>query len=461
MRMRFDIFLALVLAVALAAPSIAQQPADPNSGCSDSCTPEACPPAPTYEDNPVDLTDWQDCDVCCVDNTAADGYLTDGKQALIDKGVCAPGDIVLVGKVSDCTAAVNAAFGGAKLNVCILGHGAPGLVSMGAGKGANNGMAGGDRDCLDDVSKPFFIEQNAGKIEEVHIFACSTGQDWDFLQWLAQGLDAHVGAPDKAICSGANGKNKCFWFEEGGAIHTAWPVPHFSTVNIFEANVLGDSGPVDTVALGIGAGPFVYQAIPAGVELDGMINDELPDGLSIDSNTGAISGTATSPGVFHVGCFLNDPKTGMPWDILWWKIIIDDGSIPHFKDIHFVTTGEPVDTGPVDTEGFAKPGPYGFEVVPPGQVLGGITSDEVPTGLVIDPDTGAVFGKAQSPGQYHVLCVVTRKGTWEVVAYLWWDFIIDGIDIPAVSEWGLMVMTLLALTAGTVVIGRRRRPTAA
>ncbi len=29
--------------------------------------------------------------------------------------------------------------------------------------------------------------------------------------------------------------------------------------------------------------------------------------------------------------------------------------------------------------------------------------------------------------------------------------------IPTVSEWGLIVMTLLALTAGTIVFGRRRR----
>ncbi len=32
--------------------------------------------------------------------------------------------------------------------------------------------------------------------------------------------------------------------------------------------------------------------------------------------------------------------------------------------------------------------------------------------------------------------------------------------IPAVSEWGLSVMTLLLLTVGTVVLGRRRRPAA-
>ncbi len=33
--------------------------------------------------------------------------------------------------------------------------------------------------------------------------------------------------------------------------------------------------------------------------------------------------------------------------------------------------------------------------------------------------------------------------------------------IPTVSEWGLIIMTLLALTAGTIVFARRRRPTVA
>ncbi len=33
--------------------------------------------------------------------------------------------------------------------------------------------------------------------------------------------------------------------------------------------------------------------------------------------------------------------------------------------------------------------------------------------------------------------------------------------VPTVSEWGLIVMTLLALTAGTIVFARRRRPAVA
>jgi hypothetical protein len=31
-----------------------------------------------------------------------------------------------------------------------------------------------------------------------------------------------------------------------------------------------------------------------------------------------------------------------------------------------------------------------------------------------------------------------------------------GIPVPTVSEWGLVVMLLLMLTAGTMMLGRRR-----
>ena len=35
---------------------------------------------------------------------------------------------------------------------------------------------------------------------------------------------------------------------------------------------------------------------------------------------------------------------------------------------------------------------------------------------------------------------------------------VNSAEIPTVSEWGLIIMTLLALTAGTIVFGRRRKP---
>ena len=41
------------------------------------------------------------------------------------------------------------------------------------------------------------------------------------------------------------------------------------------------------------------------------------------------------------------------------------------------------------------------------------------------------------------------------------DTISTGPEIPTVSEWGLIIMTLLLLTAGTIVFRRWRRPAAA
>ncbi len=38
---------------------------------------------------------------------------------------------------------------------------------------------------------------------------------------------------------------------------------------------------------------------------------------------------------------------------------------------------------------------------------------------------------------------------------------VNASAIPTVSEWGLIVMALLALTAGTIVFGRRRKPAVA
>ena len=37
----------------------------------------------------------------------------------------------------------------------------------------------------------------------------------------------------------------------------------------------------------------------------------------------------------------------------------------------------------------------------------------------------------------------------------------DAAEIPTVSEWGLIVLTLLGMTAGTIILARRRRPATA
>ncbi len=50
------------------------------------------------------------------------------------------------------------------------------------------------------------------------------------------------------------------------------------------------------------------------------------------------------------------------------------------------------------------------------------------------------------------------SASWLDDKVAWYENTTPLPDIPAVSEWGLIVMTLLALTAGTMVFARRRRP---
>ena len=68
----------------------AAPPIDPQQLCKDDCSDVACTPGPdtVYENDPVDLTDWQACDVCCIDATTPDSALERAKQALLDKDEC-------------------------------------------------------------------------------------------------------------------------------------------------------------------------------------------------------------------------------------------------------------------------------------------------------------------------------------------------------------------------------------
>ncbi|MCG8406942.1 MAG: IPTL-CTERM sorting domain-containing protein [Phycisphaerales bacterium] len=66
-----------------------------------------------------------------------------------------------------------------------------------------------------------------------------------------------------------------------------------------------------------------------------------------------------------------------------------------------------------------------------------------------DPETGAL----QVNNNAILNALPNYSGTAEVEEF---DLLLGAEPIPTVSEWGLIVMTLLLLTLGTVVLGQRR-----
>ncbi len=78
---------------------------------------------------------------------------------------------------------------------------------------------------------------------------------------------------------------------------------------------------------------------------------------------------------------------------------MDEGrqGFPHLEETHIVTVGQPVDTGPVDAAGLDGTPPFSFVAGQAGIEIMDTVSDALPSGLLIDPDTGAMTGTLQ-PG---------------------------------------------------------------
>ena len=78
-----------------------------------------------------------------------------------------------------------------------------------------------------------------------------------------------------------------------------------------------------------------------------------------------------------------------------------------------------------------------FELVSAGQDFRGDTTEDLPAGVSLDPDSGALQG---SPSDVvgttrHVLVVVTDTDTSTVVGFLWIEIVIvESSDIPTLSE---------------------------
>ena len=110
-----------------------------------------------------------------------------------------------------------------------------------------------------------------------------------------------------------------------------------------------------------------------------------------------------------------------------------------FGDDALAVVGNPV----LSTEGFGESNVEYITVLLGDPSMETLLDDTLPAAIQASPDFPEKWIEMSVNGQ-----VVTGTIT---------DVQVEGVDIPAVGEWGLVVMTLLALTAGTVVFGDPRR----
>jgi len=96
-------------------------------------------------------------------------------------------------------------------------------------------------------------------------------------------------------------------------------------------------------------------------------------------------------------------------------------------------------------------------------ILDGTSQDANGDGVPDECETGACCDTLNGVCSEGILagdCVADQR-IWTYGASCAEVECVDPTIIPTVTAWGLVVMTLLVMTAGTVMIGRRRRPAAA
>lgn len=99
--------------------------------------------------------------------------------------------------------------------------------------------------------------------------------------------------------------------------------------------------------------------------------------------------------------------------------------------------------------------PYSFTVTASGSPTFGATG--LPPGLSINPTTGAITGTPSAPGTYNVTVTASNAGGAATANYsitIAAAVAAAPIAIPTLSEWGLIILSLLM--AGAVMLGLRR-----
>ena len=213
----------------------------------------------------------------------------------------------------------------------------------------------------------------------------------------------------------------------------------FITVNppIMPNGVIGTPYSQTVTATG-GIAPYTFT----------LSNGALPTGLILNSTTGIISGTPTTAGTFTFTITATDANN-CPGSRTYTIVI------PVVAVCPFITVNPPTLPAPVFGQFYSQTitatggvTPYTFTV----------SAGALPSGLTLNATTGVISGIPTSIGPFSFVITATdANGCPGIRAYAFGILAPVHINIPTLSQSGLMALMLLLLAASaTVLMGRSK-----
>ncbi|HEY1497655.1 MAG TPA: putative Ig domain-containing protein [Candidatus Solibacter sp.] len=155
--------------------------------------------------------------------------------------------------------------------------------------------------------------------------------------------------------------------------------PQLSCAAATGASEVGVPFNVPAMTVSGGTGPYTFSLVPG---------DTLPAGLTLNTSTGAITGTPTATGSFHLQ--VTDSKGSVATGNCAFTITAGP-QLTCATATGASEVGVPFNVPPMTVSGGT--GGYVFSLVP---------GDTLPAGLTLNASTGAITGTPTAPGSFHI-----------------------------------------------------------